>query len=63
MPFFIPQMTPTTILAMLYGPDSVQQSMCLRLFDNDGANASAIVEIPQVFFMLKPQLCMPNKVN
>ncbi|KAJ3193292.1 hypothetical protein HK101_005088 [Irineochytrium annulatum] len=47
---------PTFLAPILYVPDSIQNTSCLRMFDNDTNE-----EIPQVFYNLRPRLYVPNK--
>lgn len=59
--FHVPQ--PTCMFAALYTLESVQTFVCLRMFDNDGPHQGTTIEVPQVFYQLRPQLCAPNKVK
>ncbi|KAJ3127400.1 hypothetical protein HK098_006389 [Nowakowskiella sp. JEL0407] len=47
---------PTILSANLFVPDVIANFTCLRFFDNDTNS-----EIPQVFYVLKPRLFIPNK--
>lgn len=52
---------PTTVLAKVFTPEAIEPYTCVRMFDNDGDIPGSMVEIPQAFYLLKPQLLMPNK--
>ena len=54
---------PTVLLAKVYTPEAVESYTCLRLFDNDGSISGTMLEIPQAFYLLKPQICLPNNVG
>jgi hypothetical protein len=59
--FKVPIDMPTVVLAKVFSPEVIEPYTCLRMFDNDGDIPGKLREIPQAFYLLKPQLCMPNK--
>ncbi|TPX58755.1 hypothetical protein SpCBS45565_g07927 [Spizellomyces sp. 'palustris'] len=47
---------PTFLATSIFVPEYIQQSTCLRMFDNDTNE-----EIPQVFYQLRPRTYLPNQ--
>ncbi|KAI8803173.1 hypothetical protein BJ742DRAFT_909069 [Cladochytrium replicatum] len=47
---------PTYLAANVYTVEALAQSTCCRAFDND-----TNIEVPQVFFVLRPRVYVPNK--